>query len=111
MEQLLLCGKDGWKVLWRREECGVGEGSYGWLGLRMARPTAHLNQHLLQLPNTKLVHVNQCYIPGIGAAYTAGSLHMLSSSSFKQWEEKWLPHHQHSRTSPCVVASPVADWC
>ena len=58
----------------------MGEGSYGWLGLRMARPTAHLNQHLLQLPNTKLVHVNQCYIPGIGAAYTAGSLHMLPFS-------------------------------
>ena len=25
MEQLLLCGKDGWKVLWRREECGGGQ--------------------------------------------------------------------------------------
>ena len=39
----------------------------------MARPTAHLHQHLLQLP--KLVHVNQCYIPGIETAYTAPAGH------------------------------------
>ena len=44
-------------------QCGGGR-------LWMARPTAHLRQHLLQLP--KLVHVNQCYIPGIVTAYTAG---------------------------------------
>ena len=65
-------------------ECGGGQ-------LWMARPTAHLRQHLLQLP--KLVHVNQCYIPGIETAYTQpesafllGSLHMF----LIQWEEKTL---------------------
>ena len=103
---------DGWMALWR-EECGVGEGSYGWLGLRMGLPTAHLNQHLLQLPNTKLVHVNQCYIPGIETAYTAGhSFGQLAHVPLCQWEESlrnpaWLPH-QHSPTSPCMVVE--ADW-
>ena len=73
MEQLLLSGKDGWRVPWRR--LSVGE----------ARPTAHLHQHLLQLP--KLVHVNQCYIPGIVTAHTAillGSLHMFLQCNGKR---------------------------
>ena len=32
MEQLLLSGKDGWKVPWRRPGTSVGEEGYGWLG-------------------------------------------------------------------------------
>ena len=93
-------------------ECGGGR---LWIAgtPRMARPTAQHHQHLLQLPNTKLVHVNQCYIPGIETAYTAGhSFGQLAHVPLCQWEESlrnpaWLPH-QHSPTSPCMVVE--ADW-
>ena len=91
MEQLLLSGKDGWKVPWRRPGTSVGEEGYGWLG-----PLPTFTSICYSCPNsfTSTNAIFQALKPPTQPrpAILLGSLHMLL-----QWEEK----QQHSHTSPC----------